>query len=197
MSADRATLDVYAAEAARYGAMPVSPSERTALETFLGHLPAGGHILDLGCGPGRHAAAMAARGFEVTAWDASEAFVRQARARGVRAERRAFDDLEARAEYDAVWASFSLLHAPRADFPRHVAAIARALRRPGYLYLGLKTGAGEARDALGRFYAYYTEAELTQHLDAAGFEILDSVTGHAKGLAGTTDPFILLTARHG
>jgi SAM-dependent methyltransferase len=177
--------------------MPVSPSERTALETFLGHLPAGGHILDLGCGPGRHAGAMAARGFEVTAWDASEAFVRQARARGVRAERRVFDDLDARAEYDAVWASFSLLHAPRVDFPRHVAAIARALRRPGYLYLGLKTGAGEGRDALGRFYAYYSAEELTQHLDAAGFEVIDSVNGHAEGLAGTTDPFILLTARHG
>lgn len=197
MSADRTTLEVYRAEAARYDALPPSAAEAEALEAFLGLLPPGGSILDLGCGPGHHAAAMAARGFDVTAWDASETFLDMARAKGVRAERRSFDDLDAEAVFDGIWASFSLLHAPKAAFPRHVAAIARALRQPGHLFLGLKTGTGEHRDALGRFYAYYTEAELSAHLEAESFHILHSVTGHGVGLAGTVDPFVLVTARRG
>jgi SAM-dependent methyltransferase len=197
MTADRTTLEVYAAEAARYENVSATHAETEALSRFLDRLPRAGRILDLGCGPGHHAVAMTARGFDVTAWDASEAFVAMAREKGVKAERRTFDELDADAEYDGIWASFSLLHAPKAAFSRHIAAIAAALRKPGHLYLGLKTGQGETRDSLGRFYAYFTEQELTQTLEAAGFGILDSVTGSAEGLAGTIDPFILLTARHG
>jgi SAM-dependent methyltransferase len=197
MSADPATLEVYRAEAARYQALSPSPSEAAALDTFLGLLPPGGRILDLGCGPGHHAAAMAARGFDVTAWDASETFVDLARAKGVRAERRSFDTLDAEAAYDGIWASFSLLHAPKAAFPRHLSAIARALRPAGHFFLGMKLGSGERRDALGRFYAYFSEADLTEALEAAGFETLHSVTGQGEGLAGTVDPFVLMTARRG
>ena len=46
-------------------------------------------------------------------------------------------------------ASYSLLHAPRAEMPRHLAAIARALRPDGVLSLTLKEGQGEARDPGG------------------------------------------------
>lgn len=197
MSADRVTLEVYAAEAARYDALSPSEAEATALDTFLGLLPPGGSVLDLGCGPGHHAASMVARGFDVIAWDASDTFVDLARAKGVRAERWSFDDLDAEAAFDGVWASFSLLHAPRTDVPRHLAAIARALRVPGHLFLGMKLGEGEHRDALGRFYVYFTEEELHAHLAATGFDVLHSVTGRGPGLAGTVDPFVLITARRG
>ena len=32
-----------------------------------------------------------------------------------------FDDISGTDLYDAIWANFSLLHAPRADMPRHLA----------------------------------------------------------------------------
>ena len=197
MSADRTTLAVYATEAARYESVSSSHAETAALTRFLDRLPEGGAILDLGCGPGHHAATMAARGFAVTAWDASDTFVGMARAKGVGAERRTFDDLDAVDTFDGIWASFSLLHAPKSDFSHHLAAIATALRRPGHLHLGMKLGTGERRDTLGRFYAYYTEAELAEALRAAGFTILDSVTAEGQGLAGTVDPFVLMTAHRG
>jgi len=191
--ADRETLDTYTKKATDYAALDFSEGEKMALEGFLALLPKGGTILDLGCGPGFHAARMAAEGFAVSAIDATPAFVDAAREKGVDARLGQFDDLTETAAYDGIWASFSLLHAPKADFPRHLAAIHRALRPTGTLYLGLKLGQGESRDNLGRFYAYYEEPELRDLLRQAGFVRVETTTGESAGLAGTVDRFILLT----
>ncbi len=194
---DRETLGVYARKVSDYSDLQPTDSERQSLDAFLARLPAGAHILDLGCGPGAHAAQMQDRGFTVTALDATPEFVETARAKGVNAKLGTFDDVTGTAAYDAVWANFSLLHAPKADFPRHLSAIHTALRPKGHLFLGLKLGEGEHRDPLGRFYAYFTDAELHAHLDDTGFTPIHASYGEAVGLAGTADPYILLTARKG
>lgn len=70
---------------------PVLPPERTEREVEgilrLLDLPSGSRILDLCCGHGRHAVALAGRGYQVTGQDLSEPFLRGAReaaaARGV------------------------------------------------------------------------------------------------------------------
>jgi SAM-dependent methyltransferase len=196
VSTDAETLKVYAANADRYGALATSESEARSLAAFLDRLADGAHVLDLGCGPGHHAAVMMARVFRVSAWDACPEFVADARARGVEAELRSFDDLTGQAVYDAVWASFSLLHAQRADLTRHLAAIGLSLRPGGHLFLGMKTGTGEGRDRLGRFYTYVTRPELEGLVADAGFRVLDVSEDAAPGLAGTTDPYILMTARN-
>ena len=49
-----------------------SPPDPFVCEVLDGlHLPQGARALDLACGPGRHALELAARGFEVEAWDVS------------------------------------------------------------------------------------------------------------------------------
>lgn len=193
--ADKRTLTTYTQKAGDYAALEASDGERRALDAFLACLPPGGAILDLGCGPGLHAARMAAQGFRVSAIDATPAFVEAARERGVEARLGTFDDLSEISGYDGIWASFSLLHAPKADFPRHLAAIHRALRPGGLLYLGLKLGTGEHRDSLGRFYAYYEEPELNRLLSEAGFSEIRATSGEGAGQAGTVDRIILMTAR--
>ena len=193
---DEATLAVYAQRADDYADRFAKGPPDRHLETFIADLPAGSRVLDLGCGPGRAAAHMAREGFAVDAWDASNEMALLARDRfGVDVRVATFDDLDATALYDGIWANFSLLHAPRAEMPAHLARIARALKAGGLLHLGLKTGTGERRDSLGRFYAFFGEDEIEDLLSGAGFTVLDRTTGAEKGLGGTTDPFIILRAR--
>ena len=191
---DRETLQVYEAKAADYAALGITETQITALDSFLARLPSGGEILDVGCGPGLHAAYMMERGFTLHAIEPSPAFRAEAQARGVDAREGSFDDITQTAAFDGIWASFCLLHAKRAELPRHLQAMARALRPGGTLFVGMKTGQGETRDRLGRFYIYVTDAELTAMIEATGLTVTSRVTGAETGLDGTVAPYILMTA---
>ena len=193
---DPETIRLYDTKAADYARLVKAASPDATLQAYIEALPRGAHVLDLGCGPGRSAALMARAGLVVEAWDASAEMVRLAAAQpGVTARLARFGDLAARATYDGIWANFSLLHAPRADLPAHLAAIHCALKSAGLFHIAVKEGSGEARDALGRFYTYYTEAELTDLLRAAGFTPGSFKRGIDKGLAGDVSPWISVTAR--
>ena len=192
---DAQTLAVYQAEADRYADIEMSSDQKGTLDLFLSLLPPNAHILDLGCGPGVHAAHMMSHGHSVDAIDATPAFVHAAQARGVPARLATFDDISADTIYDGVWASFSLLHATRADVPRHIDTLAQALRPGGIFFLGMKTGAGDTRDDLGRRYAYFTERELTDMLMDTGLIVTQTAADVGKGLSGTLDPYVLILAR--
>ena len=192
---DAETLAAYEARAGEYAARFSRGSPDVDLRAFLDALPPGGRVLDLGCGPGNAAAAMRAAGLAVEAWDAAPAMVALARERHrVEARLARFGDLDAEGLYDGIWANFSLLHAPRAALPGHLAAIARALRPGGRLHLGMKTGRGEGRDALGRFYAYWGVDELRGLLEDADLTPLAHREGLAEGLAGEPEPFVIWIA---
>lgn len=194
--ADRQTLDVYASRAADYAAKFATARPDRTLSRFIAAMPDGARVLDLGCGPGRSAVFMRSAGLRVDAWDASEDMARIGReTHGLEIRVADFSSLKADGLYDGIFANFSLLHAPKAEMPLHLARIATALKRCGLLHLGLKTGDGEARDALGRFYAYYQDTELTGLLDQAGLSVETRDFGAEEGLDGALAPWIILTAR--
>jgi hypothetical protein len=99
------------------------------------------------------------------------------------------------AAYDGVWANFSLLHAPSADLPRILSAIATSLRDGGVFHIAMKTGTGETRDEINRLYSYVTLPELRGLLESAGFDLLSTVEGHEVGCAGTNDPYVAMLGR--
>lgn len=197
MSADRETLEVYDARAAEYAqAFGKDHSNDPALRAFVAGLPRGGRVLDLGCGPGAWARAMLAAGLEVEAVDASAAMVAEAsRVPGLSVRQARFDEIDAEARYDGIWANFSLLHAPRDAMPGHLAALHLALKPGGLLHVGLKEGEGSRRDTLGRFYTYWTVPELTALLEDLGMAVFDLRHGADKGLDGAVAPWFTLTAR--
>jgi len=195
---DTKTLQTYAAKATEYADLAGQDAERDPMfVAFLAACPSGGHLLDLGCGPGHYAADMAQAGFAVTATDAvPEMVALAANHPGVTAQLATFDDITGSDLYDGIWANFSLLHAPRADMPRHLAALHAALKPGGIFHIGLKSGTGEKRDQIGRLYTYYMLPELERLLEQAGFSITDHATGRTIGLDGVPADWIAVRA-HG
>lgn len=193
---DARTLAVYNSQTDAYEAMMAAEaaSDRV-LRSFIDTVPPGGRVLDLGCGPGTHARVMAEAGLAVEAIDASRAMAARAnRIPGVAARLGRFEDVAGEARYDGVWASFSLLHAPRRALPVHLARIARALRSGAPLFVGMKTGQGEGRDRLGRFYVFYTPSELEARLCEAGLAPCEAWTGMGRGLDGTESEWVVMRA---
>lgn len=191
---DQETVAVYDAKIDDYKKLTFGSAPK-ALIKFCEALPKGGHALDLGCGPGFAAAEMARRGLRVTAMDASAEMVKAAGEHaGVTSVQATYDDLPKIPTYHGIYANFALLHSTRDDFKRQIADCHASLHTGGILHLGMKTGTGEKRDALGRFYTYYTVAELRDILATAGFTVTFVKEGEEKGLAGPVEPFVLVSA---
>jgi SAM-dependent methyltransferase len=108
-------------------------------------VPAGSHLLDLGCGPGTDVVYFAAGGYRVVAIDWSTAMVDEARRRvrttdlnnRVRIFHLGIDQLDrlnaaVTDRFDAVYSSFGPLNCV-ADLPQAAVAIAQRLRSGGFL----------------------------------------------------------------
>ena len=131
-------------------------------------LAPGARILDVGCGPGRHAYELASRGFRVHGVDISERFIQLARSTapdGATFERADARSLGFRAEFDAViclcQGAFGLMTA-EGDDEVVIGNLARALRPDGIV-------------ALSAFNAYFA----VKHHTAAAFDA-DSGVSHER-----------------
>lgn len=174
----------------REWANALPPGWSRDLDPFLDRLPAAAHILELGCGDGRDAAQMEARGFTV---DASDGVAQMAALASERLGRAvptmAFAELAAEVAYDAAWCHASLLHIPLGDLPEILARVRRALRAEALFYASFKGSApgheANSRDDFGRLYSYVSSDDLKASYGIAGpwreFEI---VTGEGDSFGG-------------
>lgn len=193
---DAKTIAFYDGAADKYANLTDTGTPDPRLLAFMALLPEGATVLDLGCGPARASVHMRDAGFHPDPIDASTGMVELANAtHQIGARLLTFDQIDMVAAYDGVWANFSLLHAPRADLPRHLAAIATALRDGGIFHIAMKTGTGEARDKIDRQYTYVAVPELQELLEIAGFTVIGIDEGREKGCAGTLDPFVIMRAK--
>lgn len=195
MSTDPETLAFYQ-ERAPHWVFHSGERHSHPLDAFLDRLPAGAAVLELGCGSGRDAARMRARGFTVDATDAVPALITRAnQAFALGARVMAFHELDARAAYDGVWAHASLLHCPRAALPEVLARIHCALRAGGWHFASYKLGEAEGRDLLGRLHNFPSAEWLVAVYEAAGFDIAVQETYAGKASDGTRRDWIDLTVR--
>jgi SAM-dependent methyltransferase len=143
-------------------------------ERFMGLLPDGGSILDLGCGSGRDSAYFKAKGYDVTAVDGSEQMCSLAGIHiGQDVLNLQFSDIDFDKVFDGVWACASLLHVPSKEMPGIFHKIFKSIKPCGILYMSFKYGEFEGvRD--GRYFTDLRIRRLKELL--SGFdniEILD------------------------
>ncbi len=175
-----ASYDAFA-EAYRDGAAELSDEVRAALVRFAAALPPGARVLEVGSGPGRDARALEDAGLSVRRTDITPAFVALLRADGLEADvvDPLTDDLTDPARdqpYDGVWASASLLHVRREDFPLAVRRLAGATRADGVLHVALKEGDGARFSTHGnvgapRHFTFWREEPLREVLGSAGWTV--------------------------
>lgn len=140
---------------------------------FLAHVPAGGEILEGGCGSGRDALAFARAGYAVTAFDGSERMVALATEHtGLPVVHLRFEDVAWRDRFNGIWTSASLLHVSRADLPAVLARLAAALKPGGVWMLSFKLGETE-RLSSGRRFTDMTEPMLARAVEGAGLDLVE------------------------
>lgn len=193
---DPATLEFYAARARDYVANSLGHTN-CDLSGFLARLPPGAAILELGCGAGQDAEYMDARGFVVDPTDGVPAMAELATRRlGRPARVMRFDELAAVEAYDAVYASYSLLHVPRAGLGAVLRRVCTALRPGGWHMATFKSGGQEGRDDLGRWFNYLSPEQAREHYVAAGdWNLLEFTEGEGAGYKGRYSPWVNVIAR--
>ena len=193
---DPATLSFYATEAPAYHAKGPD-AINCDLPRFLDSLSARSTILELGCGAGRDAAYMLGRGFLV---DPTDGVAEMAELASVRLGRPVqvmrFDELESVAQYDAVYASYSLLHVPRVALGDVLKRIWTALKPGGWHMATFKSGGEEGRDDLGRYFNYLSVVQARDFYAMAGkWELLEFTEGEGAGYDGRISPWVNVIAR--
>ena len=196
MTCDIKTLQVYETQSSKYLENVTKEHPSRTLKYFAANLPKKSNVLDYGCGPGLSAEYLANLGHSVTAFDASQNMLELVpKHERIKSYQATFDNFSENEIFDGIWASFSLLHAKRRDFPHLLTSIKRALKPYGLFSIGLKLGAGEKRDKLGRRYTFVSQNELDQLLKSSGFNVFDHILGKDVGLDGVMSEWVFAYAK--
>ncbi len=168
------TSDFYLRNAQQFYDSTVSVDANELYECFLPLIPAGGRILDAGCGSGRDARAFLNNGYKVTAFDACVPLVDLASRllnQPVMACR--FNEFQSESQFDGIWACASLLHVPYSELVETISHLTGFLRPSGYFYFSFKYGEGEGEIG-GRHFTYLNEVNVQSLSDSAGMFVHQS-----------------------
>jgi SAM-dependent methyltransferase len=172
-----ASIGWYDANAEDFVARTFGPGMTAERARFLARVPAGGAVLDAGCGSGRDALAFKEAGYAASAFDGSARLAEIAAANtGLPVRHLTFEEMDWDAAFDGVWACATLLHLAPADLPGALANIRQALKPGGAFYCSFKEGDAH-RFAKGRYFTDMTLGRLRALLSGGGFEPLDLWTG--------------------
>lgn len=152
------------------------------LELFLAALPAGSHVLDVGCGPGNFARYIIQEGYRVTGIDISKGMIDAARELVPNASFDVMDmsHLRYRANtFDGLLAAYSFLHVPASAAEHTLMGFRRVVVPGGVVCLMVKRGQGEqtlpSPLVAGKtcYVQLWRDKDLLSVLQKCSFEIID------------------------
>lgn len=167
------TIDYYNKNAAEYCKKTIDVPMQSIYDRFVSYLNPGDRLLDLGCGSGRDSIYFLSQGFDVVSVDGAMEICKIAKKNiGKEVRNIRFEDLDYNNEFDAIWASASLLHISRDRIDFIVEKILLALRKDGILYASWKCGDRD-RTYDGRSYSDMTKEDVTDLFSKFGVKIMD------------------------
>lgn len=154
---DNSTLNYYNTNAKSFISSTLAVDFSQTQDKFLCLLPPAASILDFGCGSGRDTKYFLDEGMQVDATDGSEELCRLASEyTGIPVRQMLFEDLDAKAQYDGIWACSSILHLPKDVLKDVIMKMIVALKEHGIIYTSFKYGTFEG-ERNGRFFTDFTE----------------------------------------
>lgn len=149
----------------------INVSMQNIYDKFESYLQPGARILDLGCGSGRDSKYYLSKGYDVVSVDGAIEICHLAEQYiGKSVHNIKFENLDYSNEFDAIWASASLLHVNPKQMPIVLDSIKRALKNDGILYASWKYGRNE-KIVDGKYYLYLDESAIADLFNSASIEI--------------------------
>ena len=176
------TLNYYNTNAHSFVSSTLSVDFTQTQDKFLHLLPPAAAILDFGCGSGRDTKYFLDVGMQVDATDGSEELCKLASEyTGIPVRQMLFEELDAKAQYDGIWACSSILHLPKEALKDVLKKMIAALKEHGIIYTSFKYGTFEG-ERNGRFFTDFTEETFRKFVaDVDGIRIEEMwITGDVR-----------------
>ncbi len=166
------TIASYEGYAEQYNAIVdklPNPHDEDALRRLAKRVGIGGHVLEVGSGPGRDADFLETLGITVRRTDATQRFLELQAERGKKGELLNIITDDLGGPYDAVLALCVLFHIPRDQIDQVLAKIARSLRPGGAFLVSMRNGEGETT---GNYHTvYWTKEGFIERIANAGMDL--------------------------
>ena len=176
------TLIYYNTNAHSFVSSTLSVDFTQTQDKFLHLLPPTASILDFGCGSGRDTKYFLDAGMCVDATDGSEELCKLASEyTGIPVRQMLFEELDAKAQYDGIWACSSILHLSKESLKDVLRKMIAALKENGIIYTSFKYGTFEG-ERNGRFFTDFTEETFREFVaDVDGIRIEEMwITGDVR-----------------
>ena len=165
------TIDYYNQNAINYCKNTINVAMQNLYDEFESYLQPGARILDLGCGSGRDSKYFLSKGYDVVSVDGAIEICHLAEQYiGKSVHNIKFENFDYSNEFDAIWASASLLHVNPKQMPIVLDSIKRALKNDGILYASWKYGRNE-KIVDGKYYLYLDESAIADLFNSTSIEI--------------------------
>ena len=159
------TLEYYDENAEKYVKESFALTARDNQDMFLSFVKRGGHILDFGCGSGRDTAFFLMKGFTVQPTDGCESICKLASEYlKMPVKVLEFNELDEEDEYDAVYASASIMHLEHDKLMELYPKSIRALKKDGILYASFEYGEEDGYVDMC-YYTRMTEKKYTDFVE--------------------------------